>query len=114
MKIIENDCYIEYKDGVYHLYLLKNKKELKEDDINTHSIGGYFLTIDSAFKEIIKFRQHKKYSFKEDWKAEKLLFNKYKIYKQEFQKYLCQIYSPIEKLKKELFVYEEIKCNFWK
>ena len=34
MKIIEPDCYIEYKDGIYHLYLLKNKKELKETDEN--------------------------------------------------------------------------------
>ena len=114
MKIIEPDCYIEYKDGIYHLYLLKNKKELKEDDSNTHKIGGYFIDIDNAFKEIFRFRQHKKYPFKEDWKQIKLLFNKYVIYKNKFNEYLCQIYNSIKKLKYELFFYEEHKINYWK
>ena len=113
MKIIEKDCYIEYINGIYHLYFLKNKKELKEDNENTHKISGYFLTIDSAFKEIIKFRQHKKYPFKETWKSEKLMLNKYKLYKQNFKDYLCQIYNPIKKWRKELFVYEEVKSTFW-
>ena len=63
MKIIEPDCYIEYKDGVYHLYLLKNKKELKEIDENLYKLGGYFINIDNAFKEIVKFRKHKRFVY---------------------------------------------------
>lgn len=114
MKIIEPDCYLEHINGVYHLYLLKNKKELKEDSEDKFKIGGYYIEIDSALKAIIKFRQHKKYSFKEDWKQSKLLLNKYLFYKQEFNKYLCQIYNPIKKLKSELFIYEKNKLNYWK
>ena len=114
MKIIEKDCYIEHIHGVYHLYFLKNKKEIKEDDSNTHKIVGYYTEIDSALKAIIIFRQGKKYPFKEDWKSEKLLFNKYKLYKQNFKDYLCQIYNPIKELKSKLFIYGENKINYWK
>ena len=31
MKIIEPDSYIECINGVFQLYLLKNKKEIKEE-----------------------------------------------------------------------------------
>ena len=106
MKIIENDCYIEYKDGIYHLYLLKNKKELKENNEDKYRIGGYFIDIDFALIEIIKFRQNKKYSFKEDWKSLKLLLNKYLKHKQSFQNELKHIYLVISKLKKDLFNYD--------
>jgi len=106
MKIVESDFYIEYNDGVYQLYLLKNKKELKEDDKNTHKISGYFLNLDSAFKEVIRFRQGKKYIFKQDWKSPKLLLNKYLKHKQSFQKNLTNIYKAITKLRRELFIYE--------
>ena len=114
MKIIEPDCYIECINGVFQLYLLKNKKEIKEDSTDKYKIGGYFIELDSAFKEIIRFRQNKKYSFKEDWKQTKLILNKYLFYKQEFNKYLCQIYNPIKKLKSELYIYEKNKLNYWK
>lgn len=114
MKIIESDCYIEYKNGCFYLYLLKNKKELKENDEDTHKIGGYFIELDNAFKEVIRFRQHKKYSFKEDWKPIKLLLNKYIGYKKSFINLLKEIYTPIKRLKNELFVYDEHKINYWK
>ena len=42
MKIIEPDCYLEHINGVYHLYLLKNKKELKENNEDKFKIGGYY------------------------------------------------------------------------
>ena len=42
MKIIESDSYIECVNGVFNLYLLKNKKEIKEDSIDQYKIGGYF------------------------------------------------------------------------
>lgn len=103
MKIIEPDCYIEYKDGVYHLYLLKNKKELKETDENLYKLGGYFINIDNAFKEIVKFRKHKKYSFKEDWKPIKINLSQYLKHKKEFNNLLCKIYDPVKKLRNKLF-----------
>lgn len=106
MKIIEPDCYIECINGVFQLYLLKNKKEIKEDSTDKYKVGGYFMELDNAFKEIIRFRQHKKYTFKQEWKPVKLIFNTYIKVKNDFQTQLKQIYTPIHILKKELFNYE--------
>lgn len=106
MKIIEKDSYIECVNGIFQLYLLKNKKEIKEDSESTYKIGGYFNDLDEAFKEIIRFRQHKKYAFKEDWKYIKLTLNIYLDKKNQFQKQLKQIYLPIRTFKRELFNYE--------
>lgn len=106
MKIIESDCYIECVNGIFQLYLLKNKKELKENSEDTYKIGGYFTDLDSSFKEVVKFRQHKKYPFKEDWRQVKTLLNNYLNQKKSLKKQLQSIYSPIQILKKELFNYE--------
>ena len=103
MKIVEPDCYLEHINGVYHLYFLKNKKELKEDSEDKFKIGGYYIEIDSALKAIIKFRQHKKYSFKEDWKPIKINLSQYLKYKKEFNNLLCKIYDPVKKLRNKLF-----------
>lgn len=64
MIIKENDFKIIFKDGCYTLYLLKNKKEKKEDP-DDFKIGGYYTTITSLIKKIISFRSSKKYSGKE-------------------------------------------------
>ena len=92
MKIVEPDCYIECVNGIFQLYLLKNKKELKEDSTDQYKVGGYFMELDNAFKEVIRFRKHKKYAFKEDWKHIKLVLNTYLTKKSQFQNQLKQIY----------------------
>lgn len=114
MKIIEPDCYIDYKNSTYHLYFLKNKKELKEDDKDLYKIGGYYTELDSAFKAVIQFRLNKKYPFKCEYKKLNKNLNLYLKYKKDFIKQLKQIYDPIKQLQKELFVYEDKKCNYWK
>lgn len=118
MKIIERDCYIEYKNSVYTLYLMKNKKEKKEevqeDATDTHKIGGYFIHLDSVFKAIIKFREHKKYSFKEEHVKLKVNIKAYIRYKKQFMKELTAIYKPITEFKNELFIYENKRSNYWK
>ena len=114
MKIIEPDCYIEYSNSVYVLHLLKNKKELKEDDTSTHVVGGYFMELDSSFKAIINWRKEKKYPFKCEYLKTESNFKKYRQFKKSFDKELTIIYNPIKQLQKELFVYEDKKCNFWK
>lgn len=106
MKIVELDSYIECVNGVFQLYLLKNKKEIKENSESTYKIGGYFNDLDSAFKEIIRFRQHKKYAFKSDWKTVKFTMAQYLKQKTLLQKQLKQIYLPIRSFKRELFNYE--------
>lgn len=105
MKIIEPDCFIEYKNGSYHLYVLKTKKELKEDNEDQFKIEGYYQELDSAFKQIIRFRQHKKYPFKEEWLNIKQKFNVYIKTKKNFKQLISKIYEPIKKFEKELFIY---------
>lgn len=113
-KIVEQDSYIEYKDKSYHLYLLKNKKELKEDDTDKYKIGGYFNKLDSAIKEIIKFRKGKKYPFKQDYKKIKYLFNSYLNEKQKLSNILNITKFFVNKFKLELFKYDEHKLKYWK
>jgi hypothetical protein len=69
MTIEEKDLKIVYfKPGYYILYVLKNKKELKEDSEDLFRVYGYFTNLDSAFNSAIHFRKNKKYPFKETWK----------------------------------------------
>ena len=105
MKIVEPDCFIEYKNGSYNLYVLKTKKELKEDSDDQFKIRGYYQNLDSAFKEIIRFRQNKKYPFKEEWINIKQRFNIYLNTKKNFKQLISKIYEPIIKFKKEMFKY---------
>lgn len=65
MIIEEKDFKIVFKDLCYTLYLIKSKKEIKEDVKESLKIGGYFTLIDNVIKEIISFRRSKKYPGKE-------------------------------------------------
>ena len=61
MLLIEKDCKIQYESpGVFILYLLKNKKELKEDSEDSFKFGGCYVNLDNAFKEVVRFRKDKK------------------------------------------------------
>ena len=64
MTIVDKDFKIECGE-FYILSFLKSKKELKEDSEDSFKIGGYFNKLENAIKEVIKFRNGKKYPFKE-------------------------------------------------
>lgn len=64
MTIVDKDFKIECGES-YVLLFLKSKKEIKEDSENTFKIGGYFNKLENAIREVIKFRNNKKYPFKE-------------------------------------------------
>ena len=86
MRINSEDCYIEYKKGVYYLFVPKSKKEIKEgetvventaeDDIITeevevdpkYKIIGYYSDPLNAIIKIIKIRKDKKYKLKQPYK----------------------------------------------
>lgn len=106
MIIEEKDFRIVHEHDSFVLYLLKNKKELKEDSVNKYKIGGYYLLIENALKAIIKFRQDKKYTGGESsiqlQKDVKSFINT----KDEFNVLINQLYNPILELKKQIIKYE--------
>lgn len=65
MIIEEKDFRIIFNEDHYVLYLLKSKKEIKEDSSDTFKIGGYFVNLRNAIKRAYKFRTDKKYPGKE-------------------------------------------------
>lgn len=87
MRINSEDCYIEYKKGVYYLFVPKSKKEIKEgvetvvekteeDEIVTeevevdpkYKIIGYYSDPLNAIIKIINIRKDKKYKLKQPYK----------------------------------------------
>lgn len=107
--IIEgSDFRIEYGDGSYTLFLLKNKKEsseIKED--NKFKVAGYYISFISILKAIIKFRKSKKYSGNE--KSSNIIENleEFKTIKNQLNSVLNYSYDPIIKLK-NIILYNEI------
>ena len=65
MIIQEKDFKIIFNDDHYVLYLLKSKKELKENSEDTFKLCGYFIQLISSLKRVHKFRLDKKYPGKE-------------------------------------------------
>ena len=57
MTIEEKDFRIVFKSECFNLYLLKSKKELKEDSKDNFRIGGYFIQLRYAIKAIFRFRK---------------------------------------------------------
>lgn len=102
MEIIEKDFKIECDSGVYTLYFLKSKKELKEDSKDQFKISGYYNVLYNAIKAVYKWRRSKKYPFKEDTTKLKLNLELYKQSMDELYKYSHIIYDPIIKLKQDL------------
>lgn len=84
MKISSEDCYIEYKKGVYCLYIPKTKKEIKEEaslvpvedseEVSAeenvdpkYKIVGYYYDPLSIVSKIISIRKDKKYKLKQPY-----------------------------------------------
>lgn len=106
MIIEEKDFNIKFEHGCYILYLLKNKKELKEDSLDKYKVGGYYIEIVPALKEVIRFRHSKKYTGGESFID---LYNNLKELqstKKLFNTLINSIYDPIIELRKKLFTYD--------
>lgn len=102
MIIEEKDFKIICEHKNYTLYLIKGKKELKEDSEDKFKVGGYFMNVENALKAVIRFRRDKKYPGKED--SESLWIPiKDLVYTQiDFDQLILSIYNPILDLKHKL------------
>lgn len=109
MKITERDFKIERDGSNYILYLLKTKKELKEDlkenkEVgDTYKIKGYYTVLFNAIQDALIWRMSEKYPFKESVLEFKKDFIRYRNYVNELNSYLDSIYSPIIQLEKQIF-----------
>lgn len=65
MEIKEKDFKIVFLENSYVLYVLKNKKEKKEDSESEFKISGYYTSFLCLILKIIEFRSSKKYPGKE-------------------------------------------------
>lgn len=106
MNIIEPDFKLIWDEQNYVLYLLKSKKEIKEDSTSDFKVGGYYTSIFSALKDIYHYRKHKKYPGKESYESLGNLILKYKRAKENLNEIAEIIYLPILNLKKEIIRYE--------
>jgi len=103
MIILEKDFKIEHNGDTFVLYLLKSKKELKENSEMEYKVHGYYVALENAIKSAIQWRKHKKYPFKE---PANILIKPYLDYVEsikKFRTYCNIIYEPIFKLKEEVF-----------
>lgn len=106
MNIIEPDFKLIWDQQNYVLYLLKNKKEIKEDSTSDFKVGGYYTSIFSALKDVYQYRKHKKYPGKESYESLRTLLLKHKRTEESLCKIAEIIYLPILNLKKEIIRYE--------
>ena len=110
--IQEPDFIIAREGGCLRLKIPKSKSELKEED--PYNILGYYTTLLGALNGALEFRHGKKY--KGGQSVEELVqqIKEYKSLRKKLSDFSKLIYNPILKYKKELFVYEEKKLNYWK
>ena len=106
MIIQEKDFKIIHEHGCFVLYLLKSKKEIKDDSSDNYKIGGYYTNLESAFKGVVKFRKDKKYPGKESSSDLLKLIKEYYNFKSKLKFVINKIYDPIIELKKSLIKYE--------
>lgn len=101
MIIQEKDFNITKDDKCYVLHVIKNRKEVKEDDQSLFKVYGYYTNPLSALKGALRFRRDKKYPGKE---LASNLISSIRIYEESqerLNKLGNNIYSPILELKKE-------------
>jgi hypothetical protein len=105
MIIKESDFELHYKNSIYTLYLLNNKKEMAETS-DKFKIAGYYTSLLSALKAILRFRQDKKYPGAES--ASKLLKD-IKLFismQSHFQSVITSLYDPIYTMKNKIIKYD--------
>ena len=92
--------------GYYTLYVLKNKKELKEDSSSSFKVIGYYVSLYSALKRVLAYRRDKKYSGKESDKDLLILLKQLREAMNAFDQIKDWIYQPILELKTRLIKYK--------
>jgi len=104
MKIVEKDFRIEYDGECFILYLLKTKKELKEDSGDMYKVKGYYSKqIYHALNAAYNWRLSKKYPFKEPTLKFKQYLLQFKKALNTLELYSNEIYNPIITFKKKVF-----------
>ena len=102
MIIIEPDFKIVKQDSHYVLYVIKSKKELREDNSDNFKPRGYFIELSAAIKSAYLFRKDKKYKGSESSTQLLLTYKKLKHLEDKFIKSINEIYNPIKKYKSTL------------
>lgn len=100
MIIVDTDYRIELEDRCFTLYVLKNKKEIKEGD-NLFKVEGYYTQFKCVLKAIVRYRLGKKYPGKESVNSIKEDIDNYNKY-EKFLTSVVNIQSPIIKLKNRI------------
>lgn len=103
MKILEKDFKIDIDEEKCVLFTLKSKKEIKEDDTETYKICSYSSSIKGILSSVIKFRESKKYPFKESSKPIKILLSQHKQALESINLLMKSIEEPIFHLKNKIF-----------
>lgn len=102
MKIEEKDFKIDFDSTQFTLLLFKSKKELKEDSKETFKTAGYFKDVYNALKMAQKWREDKKYPFKESASDLKLLLKDYRKITNKLKEVSLNIYNPVFEFKKQV------------
>ena len=102
MNIVEKDFKIIANDADYTLYVLKSKKELKEDSEDTFKVYGHYQLMESALKAAISFRRDKKYPGKESVSELLRLYKIYILIRDQFEVKILAIYDSISKIKSKI------------
>jgi hypothetical protein len=101
MTINEKDFKIEY-DGInFTLSFLKTKKELKDDDIDTYKLKGYYSILENALAQVFKWRNDPKYPFSED--KSKVYFLQHTKNVRKLHLLSTSLYNSINDLKTHVF-----------
>ncbi len=102
MKIQENDFIIDHNGSSYVLHIKKTKGELKENPDSNFKVKGYHVALISSFKSAFRFRNHKKYPFKESRESLKASIDRYNYIESELKKESDKLYDIIIRSKKEI------------
>jgi hypothetical protein len=102
MKIQENDFIIDHNGNSYVLHVKKTKGELKENPDSNFKVKGYHTALISSFRSAFRFRNHKKYPFKESKESLKSAIDKYNYIESELKKESSKLYNSIINSKKEI------------
>ena len=105
MNIIESDFKLIKEDSYYTLSVLKNKKELKEDSDSSFKVIGYYVSVYSALKSVLAYRQDKKYPGRESDKDLAKLLYQFKDTMCILTKVQNIIYKPLFELQTRLIKY---------
>jgi di/tripeptidase len=103
MEIIEKDFTITHNGDCWTLHCLKSKKELKADAKESYNTGGYYTNIYNALNAALRWRQDKKYPFKEPIVEFKKAIKEYRIATNTLKELSIKFYESIYEFKKIVF-----------